>query len=336
MRARVRIVKGVTHFDAASAEPPHPAARAALLAAFDEGWADPARLYRAGRQARMLLDQSRAAVAEVLGCRAREVLFTPSGTAAIHYGVAGVLAGRRRVGERLVVSAVEHSAVLHAAEVHVAQVQASSELDEGPAASADGEPTITEVLSASGVVTVVGVDRLGRVDVEAFARELRVPGTALACLQAANHEVGTVQPLAPVFEAAAEAGVPLLVDAAQVVGRMPVPRRVVRAVCFVSQMGRARRGRHPRVRKGTRFAPTWAVDEHEDGRVPGRGEPAGHRRRRRGAGGPGAGARGGGGAAAGADRAAAARPCRRSPTTSRSSATRTTGCRTWSRSPARR
>ena len=64
---RLRIVKDVTHFDAASAEPPHPAARAALLAAFDEGWADPARLYRAGRQARMLLDSSRAAVAEVLG-----------------------------------------------------------------------------------------------------------------------------------------------------------------------------------------------------------------------------------------------------------------------------
>jgi cysteine desulfurase len=228
----------VTHFDAASAEPPHPAARAALLTAFDEGWADPGRLYRSARQARMLLDQSRAAVAEVLGCRAREVVFTASGTAAIHYGVAGVLAGRRRVGARLVVSAVEHSAVLHAAEAHVARVQAAgggssgagstavsttSAAGRGGGEASEEEPTIAEVLAASGVVSVVGVNQLGRVDAEAFARELNVPGTALACLQAANHEIGTVQPLAPVFEAAGAAGVPLLVDAAQVVGRMPVP-----------------------------------------------------------------------------------------------------------------
>jgi cysteine desulfurase len=228
----------VTHFDAASAEPPHPAARAALLAAFDEGWADPARLYRAGRQARMLLDQSRAVVADVLGCRAREVLFTPSGTTAIHAGVAGVMAGRRRIGDRLVVSAVEHSAVLHAAEQH-------------------------------NTVTTIGVDRLGRVDVGAFARELRVPGTALACLQAANHEVGTVQPLAPIFEAAVEAGVPLLVDAAQVVGRMPVPREWSVLCASSHKWGGPAGVGILALRKGTRFAPTWAVDEHEDGRVPG-------------------------------------------------------------------
>ncbi|ACU70587.1 Cysteine desulfurase [Catenulispora acidiphila DSM 44928] len=281
----------MTHFDAASAEPPHPAARAALLAAFEEGWADPARLYRAGRQSRMLLDQARAAVAEVLGCRAREVFFTPSGTAAIHYGVAGVLAGRRRVGNRLVVSAVEHSAVLHAAELHAAtagsaagggigagsgtgaggDTPGATDTDVAPDTDTDTdtEPTITDVLTASGVVSVVGVDGLGRVDTEAFARELRVPGTALACLQAANHEVGTVQPLAPVFGAAAEAGVPLLVDAAQVVGRLPVPREWSVLCASSHKWGGPAGVGVLAVRKGTRFAPTWAVDEHEDGRVPG-------------------------------------------------------------------
>jgi cysteine desulfurase len=275
----------VTHFDAASAEPPHPAARAALLAAFDEGWADPGRLYRAGRQARMLLDQSRAAVAEVLGCRAREVFFTPSGTAAIHYGVAGVLAGRRRTGQRLVVSAVEHSAVLHAAELHVATVGSGGggssgavQPGEGPGTgggssssggSGSTEPTIAEVLAASGVVSVVGVDPFGRVDPEVFAREVRVPGTALACLQAANHEVGTVQPLAPVFEAAVGAGVPLLVDAAQVVGRLPVPREWSVLCASSHKWGGPAGVGILAVRKGMRFAPAWAVDEHEDGRVPG-------------------------------------------------------------------
>ncbi|MFE0156893.1 hypothetical protein ACFWY5_57885, partial [Nonomuraea sp. NPDC059007] len=57
------------YFDVASTAPLHPVARQALTAALDEGWADPARLYRSGRQARMLLDAARGTVAEVLGVR---------------------------------------------------------------------------------------------------------------------------------------------------------------------------------------------------------------------------------------------------------------------------
>src|SRR4051794_22297020 len=105
----------MTYLDAASAAPLHPAARAAMTAALDEGWADPARLYGAGRRARLLLDGAREAVAGVIGARADEVSFTASGTAAAHLAVLGGLAGRRRAGDHLVVSAVEHSSVLHVA-----------------------------------------------------------------------------------------------------------------------------------------------------------------------------------------------------------------------------
>ncbi|MDX2842617.1 aminotransferase class V-fold PLP-dependent enzyme, partial [Streptomyces ipomoeae] len=178
------------YFDAASSAPLHPVARQALLASLDEGWADPARLYREGRRARLLLDAAREAAAEAVGCRADELVFTSSGTRAVHSGIAGVLAGRRRVGSHLMVSAVEHSSVLHAAEVHEA---------------------------GGGTVTQVGVDRLGAVDARAYAEALR-PDTALACLQSANHEVGTEQPVAEVAAVCREAGVPLLVDAAQSLG----------------------------------------------------------------------------------------------------------------------
>jgi cysteine desulfurase len=230
------------YLDAASGEPLHPAAREALLTALDEGWADPARLYREGRRARQLLDSARLTVSRVLGCRPAEVTFTASGTQAIHLGVAGVLAGRQRVGRRLVMSAVEHSAVLHAGEVHDA---------------------------AGGSTDFVEVDSLGRVSPEAFAAALRAPGTALACLQAANHEVGTVQPLAPVFAAAQEAGVPLLVDAAQVVGRLATPPHWSVLCASAHKWGGPPGVGVLAIRKGTRFRPTWAVDEREDGRVPG-------------------------------------------------------------------
>ncbi|OSC48660.1 cysteine desulfurase, partial [Streptomyces sp. 4F] len=170
----------MAYFDAASAVPLHPVARQALQASLDEGWADPARLYREGRRARMLLDAAREAAAEAVGCRADELVFTPSGTRAVHSGVAGALAGRRRTGSHLIVSAVEHSSVLHAAEAHEA---------------------------GGGTVTQVPVDRTGAVDPDACADALR-DDTALACLQSANHEVGTEQPVAEVAEACRAAGVP--------------------------------------------------------------------------------------------------------------------------------
>jgi cysteine desulfurase len=177
------------YLDAASAETLHPAARETLLAALDSGWADPVRLHHEGRTARLLLDNAREVVADALAARPDEIHFTSSGTAAIRAGLAAAVAGRRRTGSRVVHGAVEHSAVLEGA---------------GP----DAVP--------------IGVDAAGRVDVGAFGDA--VDGAAVACLQSANHEVGTRQPVAEVVEACARAGgVPLLVDAAASVGREDVP-----------------------------------------------------------------------------------------------------------------
>src|SRR6476469_4074984 len=103
------------YLDAASSEPLHPAAREVLLAALDQGYADPRRLHRAGRSARLLLDNARAAVAEALEVRPDEVTFTASGTAAVHLGLLGLHRGARSAG-RVAHTAVEHSAVLHAAD----------------------------------------------------------------------------------------------------------------------------------------------------------------------------------------------------------------------------
>src|SRR4051812_26558684 len=119
----------MSFFDAASSVPLHPVARQALLASLDEGWADPARLYREGRRARMLLDAAREAAAEAVGCRADELVFTPSGTRAVHAGIAGALAGRHRIGRHLIVSAVEHSSVLHAADAHEAGGGSVTQID---------------------------------------------------------------------------------------------------------------------------------------------------------------------------------------------------------------
>ncbi|WP_282794708.1 cysteine desulfurase/sulfurtransferase TusA family protein [Streptomyces sp. CC224B] len=231
----------MSYFDAASSAPLHPVARQALQASLEEGWADPSRLYREGRRARMLLDAAREAAAEAVGCRPDELVFTTSGTRALYDGIGGALAGRRRVGRHLVVSAVEHSAVLHSAAAHE---------------------------RAGGAVTEVGVDRAGAVDAAAYAAALR-DDTALACLQSANHEVGTRQPVAEVAAACREAGVPLLVDAAQSLAWGPVDGDWALLTASAHKWGGPAGVGLLVVRKGVRFAPQGPVDERESGRSAG-------------------------------------------------------------------
>ena len=174
--------------DSASSSPLHPAAREVLLAALERGYADPRRLHRAGRDARLLLDNAREATADALGVRPDEVTFTPSGTHAVHLGLLGLVRGSRR-GDVVVHSAVEHSAVRHA----VAWGARAAE---------------------------VGVMGDGLVHDGDLVNEAIAPGVGVVALQTANHEVGTVQPVGE-FELPHD--IPLFTDACASMGRLPLP-----------------------------------------------------------------------------------------------------------------
>lgn len=176
-----------------------PAAREALLAALDVGWADPRRLHAEGRRARAVLDQAREELAAGLGVRPPEVSFLPDGPAALRAAVGGLAHAGRRRGQRVVATAVEHSAVLLEGRYAVAQ---------------SGEPDR---------FAEVPVDHLGRVDPSALESALDGPGTVAAVVQAANGEVGTRQPLAAAHAACRARGIPLVVDAMAGLGRDPVP-----------------------------------------------------------------------------------------------------------------
>ncbi|MEE6260520.1 cysteine desulfurase family protein [Plantactinospora sonchi] len=230
------------YFDAAAAAPLHPVARQAMLAALEDGWADPAKLYTQARRARQLLDAARAATAEVLRVRPDELSFTPSGTAAAHAAVLGGLAGRRRVGATLVHSAIEHSAVLHAAERHV---------------------------GAGGSARPVPVDRSGRLDLDAWSSAVSAPGVALAALISASHEVGTTQPVTEAARACGTAGVPLYVDAAQSVGRVPVAEGWSVLSASAHKWGGPPGVGLLVVRKGSRWESPYPADDRESGRTPG-------------------------------------------------------------------
>jgi cysteine desulfurase len=158
--------------------------------------ADPSRVHTEGRMARAALEDARDAVAGLFGVRPRQLVFTSGGTEAVNSAVWGVTTGAGDNGP-IVLAAVEHSAVRDASE-------------------------------RAGPCLSVPVDRVGRIDPgavgDALAGSVSAFGRppALVHCQWANHEVGTMQPVAEVAAVCRSAGVPLHVDAAAAAGHVPV------------------------------------------------------------------------------------------------------------------
>lgn len=152
---------------------------------------DPGRLHHEGKVTRVAVERAREQVAALFGARPREVVFTSSGTESVNHAVWG---GVRRagLGGHVVTTAVEHSAVLDACR---------------------REP---------GELVLVAVDAAGRVDPAAVADAL-TDDTVLVSVQAANHEVGTLQPFVEICARVRERGEALVhVDACAASGRIPL------------------------------------------------------------------------------------------------------------------
>jgi cysteine desulfurase len=176
------------YLDHASTSVLRGAARDAMRPFLESSFGDPGRLHAEGRTTRVALETAREQVASCFGARPREVVFTSSGTEAVNTAIAGALA---RTPGHVVTTAVEHSCVRDA------------------------------VTRAAPDVTVVGVDGLGRFDAGSVVDVVR-DDTSLVSVQLANHEVGTVQPVAEVCAAARDRGVLVHVDACAAAGHVPI------------------------------------------------------------------------------------------------------------------
>jgi cysteine desulfurase len=178
------------YLDHAATTPLAPGVLDAMRPFFDQTFANPSASYRQAREARVALDGARATVARVLGAQPAEVVFTSGGTESDNLAIVGVARAMRDAGRgaHLVTVATEHEAVL--------KTVAWLERREGFA------------------VTVVGVDALGRLDVDALMTAVR-PDTVLVSVMLANNEIGTIQPVAEVGARLRGRGVPLHTDAVQ-------------------------------------------------------------------------------------------------------------------------
>jgi len=182
------------YLDHNATTPIAPEVREAMLPYIGEAFGNPSSGYPLGRRAKDALEEARADVARLLGCKPQEIVFTSGGSEANNMALKGRVDFRRPGAFHLVTTAVEHPAILNPA-LYLGELGAT--------------------------ITVLPVDGRGRVDPDAVRRALR-PGTGLISVMLANNETGTLQPVAEIAAVAAEHGVPVHTDAAQAVGKIPV------------------------------------------------------------------------------------------------------------------
>jgi len=181
------------YLDHNATSPVDPRVCEAMLPWLRDRHGNPSSVHRFGQQAREAVEAARERVAALLGGRPAEIVFTASGTEANN---AVVFDAARRAGfrGRLVISSFEHPSVRRSAEAVEAAGMEVVRVDPG----ADG------VVPAEGMIAALSDD------------------TRLVGLMLANNEVGTLQPVRTVAEACRERGVPILCDAVQAVGKVPV------------------------------------------------------------------------------------------------------------------
>ncbi len=189
-----------TYLDHAATTPMRPAARAAVLAQMEQV-GNASSLHGAGRVARRVVEESREAVADALGARPSEVVFTSGGTESDNISVIGAYEAAQAkdpARDRIIISGVEHHAVL--------------------------DPTMHLAKSRGARVSFVEPGECGTVQPEALRAAIEDdPGSvAVVSVMWANNEVGTVQDIPSMGAICAGHGIPVHTDAVQAVGHVPV------------------------------------------------------------------------------------------------------------------
>lgn len=181
------------YFDHNASTPLDSRVTQAMKDAMDHLWGNPSSSHWAGRPSKISVETSRLQVANFLGAKPQEVIFTSGGSEANNHALKGAFFAKRKLGNHIITSRVEHPAII--------------------------EPC--RFLETQGAeVTYLPVDASGKVNPEHLLRAIR-PTTILVSIMHANNEVGTIQPISDLARIARDAGALFHTDAAQSVGKIP-------------------------------------------------------------------------------------------------------------------
>lgn len=160
--------KNLIYMDHAATTSVRPEVLEAMIPYFLELYGNPSSLYTLAQESRKAVDESREAVAQILSCRASEVIFTSGGTESDNTALKGAALALRPTGNHIVTTSIEHHAVLHAC--HFLQ-------------------------NLGFEITYLPVDRYGMVDLRDLDRAIN-ERTVVVSMMLANNEIGTILPVA--------------------------------------------------------------------------------------------------------------------------------------------
>lgn len=160
---------------------------------FTEQFGNPSALYSYGREAKQAIEEAREKIAEILGTKTQEIVFTSGGTEADNFALEGVAFANERKGKHIISTAIEHHAVLES----------------------------LKFLEKRGFkVTYLPVDKYGMVNLQ-DVKEAITDKTIIISVMYANNEVGTIQPVVEIGKIAKEKGIYFHTDAVQALGAIP-------------------------------------------------------------------------------------------------------------------
>jgi cysteine desulfurase len=183
------------YLDHHAATPTSARARAAMEAARAIGWANPSSVHHEGRASRAILEGARASIAAAIGVNAADVVLTSGGTEACNLAIHGMV----RAGGSIVTTAIEHPAIA------------------APIAALEHRGSNVIRLPARGG----RLPGASEIDV-AIDAAIALRRSTVVVLQLVNHETGTILPVAEIGARCRDRCVPLIVDATQAVGKIPV------------------------------------------------------------------------------------------------------------------
>lgn len=183
------------YLDHSATTPTDPRVVQAMLPYFTEVYGNASSSHRFGRAAENAIEDARETIAAILKCQPKEIIFTSGGSESDNLAVRGAAWAARSRGNHLITTPIEHGAI---------------------------SKTVEQLTRLQGFErTVLPVDRDGLVHVEDFIAACR-PETTVASVMYANNEVGTIQPIAALVEAAHQRGILFHTDAVQAAGQLPL------------------------------------------------------------------------------------------------------------------
>lgn len=182
------------YLDYAATTPTHPEVVKAMLPYFTEIFGNPSSIYAAGQEAKGAIEAARVKLADLIGARSEEIVFTSGGTEADNFAIKGTAYASESKGNHIITTAIEHSAVIE---------------------------TCKFLQKRGFQVTYLPVDDYGMVD-PGHVRQAITAKTILISIMQANNEIGTIEPIAEIAQIAREKGIHFHSDAVQTVGHIPV------------------------------------------------------------------------------------------------------------------